>query len=72
MDRQSIDKVCEQIYRRFPDVAGVRPKVSSYTDDQSLLIFQTKAKTANGHSITRTVRVVATADGKVKKATTSR
>jgi hypothetical protein len=59
----------------LPPLSGccrVRPKVSSYTGDLSLLLFTTKAKAADGRSITRTVRVVAGPDGKIKKATTSR
>jgi hypothetical protein len=72
MDREIMQKVCEQIYKRFPDVKGSKPKVRSYDQNQSLLIFQAKGTTADGHSIPRTVRVVINPDGKIKKVTTSR
>jgi hypothetical protein len=72
MDRELMKKVCEQIYKRFPDVKGSKPKVRSYDQDQSLLIFQGQGTTADGRSIPRTVRVVVNPAGKIKKVTTSR
>jgi hypothetical protein len=72
MDRETMKKVCQQIYRRFPDVEGSKPKVRSYDQDLSLLIFSGKGTTADGRSIGRTVRVVVNPDGKIKKVTTSR
>jgi hypothetical protein len=72
MDRETMKKVCEQIYRRFPDVEGSKPKVRAYDQDLSLLIFSRKGTTADGRSIARTVRVVVNPDGKIKKVTTSR
>jgi hypothetical protein len=72
MDREVMKKICEQIYKRFPDVNGSKPKVRAYEQDQSLLIFQGKGTTADGRSISRTVRVVVNPDGKIKKVSTSR
>jgi hypothetical protein len=72
MDRETMQKVCEQIYKRFPDVKGSKPKVRAYEEEQSLLIFQSKGTTADGRSIPRTVRVVVSPNGKIKKVSTSR
>jgi acetylornithine/succinyldiaminopimelate/putrescine aminotransferase len=72
MEKQLLDKICEQIYRRFPEVKGKKPSVKAQPNDQFLLVFSGVAKTADGHSIPRTVRVVAAANGKVIKTTTSR
>jgi hypothetical protein len=72
MNRQLIESICSQIYRRFPEVAGSQPKIQSRPDDHSLLVFQGKGKTADGQSITRTVRVVVDPVGKITKVTTSR
>lgn len=72
MDRKIIDRVCSQVYRRFPEVHGKRPKIKSYTSTQSLFIFHGKAKAADGHSIPRIVRVVVDNNGKIGKMTTSR
>lgn len=72
MNQETMKKVCEQIYKRFPDVQGSKPKVRAYEQDQALLIFQGKGTTADGRSIPRTVRVVVNPDGKIKKVSTSR
>jgi len=72
MKQQTLTTLCNQIYRRFPEVAGSRPKLQDRPGEQVLLIFTGKAKTPDGHAITRTVRVVANLDGKIIKVTTSR
>lgn len=72
MDPQFIDQICKQVYQRFPDFAGSRPQVKPYTEGQFLLVFQATAKTADGRSLSQTVRVVASSDGTVRKMTTSR
>jgi hypothetical protein len=70
--RQSIASICEQVYRRFPEVSGTQPRVQEQPKDQLLLIFHGSAKAADGRSIPRTVRVVIGADGRIVKMTTSR
>lgn len=72
MNQQTLSKLCEQIYRRFPQVAGVQPSVQARPDGQSLLIFRATAKTADGRAMPQTVRVVASPEGKIIKATTSK
>lgn len=72
MDSQALQNICTEVYRRFPEVNGVRPKVRAYSGDQKLYIFQGNVKTADGHSLPRTVRVVASSDGSIIKITTSR
>ncbi|MCE1254882.1 MAG: hypothetical protein LWX83_15210 [Anaerolineae bacterium] len=72
MDRQVIDSICQEVYRRFPEVKGAHPKVSSYSGDKSLLIFSGSAQGPNGKTINHTVRVVASANGKIEKMSTSR
>ncbi len=72
MERQILDNICRQIYSRFPEVRGCKPKVRSYAQNQSLLIFEGKSHASDGHAIPRTVRVVVNASGKIAKVTTSR
>ncbi|NPV85657.1 MAG: hypothetical protein HPY45_06565 [Anaerolineae bacterium] len=72
MDSKLLESICKDIYQRFPEVNGVRPKVRKYETDSYLLIFQAKAQTSNGLSMQRTVRVVTDPSGKVKKVSTSR
>lgn len=72
MDDRTLSSICRQVYEKFPEVKGSRPKVKSQGEDSSLLIFDGKASTPDGKVISRTVRVVVTSAGKITKITTSR
>jgi len=72
MDARILDKVCRQVYSRFPEVRGQKPRVKPQAGDTYLLIFETQAATADGKIIHRTVRVTANSGGKILKASTSR
>jgi hypothetical protein len=72
MNRQILGQICEQVYHRFPEVAGSSPDVQSRPGGQSLLIFRGAARSADGQAIKHTIRVVASAAGKILKITSSR
>lgn len=72
MDNSKISEACRNIYRKYPEFNGVSPKVSAQPGDRALLVFSSNAKTADGKSIARTLRVVIDAAGRIVKATTSR
>lgn len=72
MDRETLEKICEKIYKKFPEVSGKKPTVRPQTEDQILLIFNGQAATADGHLMPRTIRVVVSPTGKIIKTTTSR
>jgi hypothetical protein len=72
MEKKSVDKVCKQIYRRFPPLENKNPKVSSHGEGRYLLVFSGSGKTPDGKTIQQTVRVVATEDGRIIKTSTSR
>lgn len=71
MDRQILNSICSQVARKFPETRGVQPKVSNRPEDQFLLVFKASAETADGRSLPRVIRVVADANGKIIKMTTS-
>lgn len=71
MDQKAVQSIASQISREFSEFKGVSPKVQKQ-DDRYLLIFESKVKTADGFSMNRTLRVVASADGKILKKSTSR
>ncbi len=78
MNAKSIKNIENQIYRKFPEVAGSRPTVKNQpsakgrSDDSTyLLTFRGKA-TQGDRSFSRTVRVVANESGKILKVSTSR
>lgn len=72
MDAKTISTVCKQVYQKFPEVNGAKPKVKEQAGESFLLIFEGTGTTASGASIRRTVRAVVNANGKITKLTTSR
>lgn len=72
MDSGILDKVCTQIYKRYPEFKGKRPKVKAYTETQHLLIFSTQVEGPDGKSMPRSLRVIADSSGKISKVSTSR
>jgi hypothetical protein len=71
MDSKAQEKVCKNIYQRFPPLQDKRPKVSKQGENY-LLIFSGAGETPDGKRIQQTVRVVATEDGKIIKTSMSR
>lgn len=70
-----IDKISQEVYRKHPDLKGVKPKVTLREGDKSsdtLLIYQKKVSGPGGKTINRIVRAVADEKGKVKKISTSK
>jgi hypothetical protein len=83
MDPKTIQKIATQVYRQFPEIAGVQPKVRQRpasgksttqlgSSETYLLTFEGKASLGSGKSMSRLVRVVATTQGKIIKISTSR
>jgi hypothetical protein len=81
MDAKHIKSISSQIYRRFPEVSGSKPKVVQRSAAQAksasasptyVLTFRGAGRTPDGKSIPRVVRVTASASGKIIKVTTSR
>lgn len=72
MEAKTLSAVSKQIYAKFPEVRGAKPKVTEYGDNQYLIIFQGMAMSSNGKPIPRTVRAVVNEEGKIIKTTTSR
>ncbi len=79
MDAKTIKNISNQVYRKFPELAGVQPKVrqqqpkSLAADNPTyLLTYNTKVNVGNGASMARLVRVVATPEGSILKITTSK
>jgi hypothetical protein len=72
MDSSLISSIAQKVFQKFPEVRGSVPKVKPQGSEQFLLIFEGHAQTADGKTIARTVRVVASSSGKIIKMTTSR
>ncbi len=75
MDAKLLSSICEQVYRKYPEVRGSRPKLqplSKGTTTQHVLLFSGKSSTANGGSLSHTVRVVVNGEGKIVKMSSSK
>jgi hypothetical protein len=76
METKTIETICSQIYKRFPEVSGSKPRIQTQktaeTDANYLMIFRGSSKTQDGKTMPRTVRVVVSERGKILKVTTSR
>ena len=72
MDKKALDKVCSQVYRRFPPVKDKKPKVTKQSDDRYLLIFSGSGESPDGRKIQQTVRVVVSPEGRILKTSMSR
>lgn len=71
LDSDVVSRISSQIYSKFPEVNGARPKVQSQGSGY-LLIFKGSARSSSGAQISRVVRVVVSDTGKVIKTTTSK
>jgi len=77
-----LDHVSQDIYRQFPEMKGVNPKVRAQPGAKNsgggaqgsayLLTFETHTSLANGAKLARLVRVTVDSNGKILKITTSR
>ena len=71
-----IDKVSRQVYRRHPDLKGIKPKVQKRKgagkEAGYVLTYKTRVEGPGGKQINRIVRAVVDEDGAVDKISTSK
>ena len=84
MEPEIVEKLEKNIYRRFPEVKGIKPKIRKQPIPKSqegkiikskqnyLLTFKKELRGPLGKKIPRWVRVVVTPKGKIIKITTSK
>jgi hypothetical protein len=72
MEKKILEKVCQDVYQRFPAVKGRQPKVSKQANNRYLLVFSSTGKSPDGQSIQQMLRVVAAEDGRILKTSMSR
>jgi hypothetical protein len=78
MDKEHIIRsISEQIYRKYPEMIGVRPLVKSKAGSHNLskifsLTYQTTVLTSTGKKLSRRVNVTANSDGDIQKITSSK
>lgn len=81
MHPEIVEEISEKIYRKFPEVAGIKPKVRKQSvpkdaprpkEPTYLITFNRNVKGPHGNIIPRWIRVAVTPQGKIIKTTTSR
>jgi hypothetical protein len=79
MNSSAVQMVSKEVYRRFPDFSGVKPKIQTQkssggasAETSYLLTFHQNAQLSAGKILPRWVRVVADESGKILKISTSR
>jgi hypothetical protein len=79
MNSNAVQMVSKEVYRRFPDFSGVKPKVQAQNspdlasgEKTYLLTYHQNAQLGSGKVLPRWVRVVADESGKILKLSTSR
>lgn len=79
MNRNTIQTISKEVYRRFPDFKGIKPKVQAQKSPTGasggktyLLTFHQNTHLAAEKVLPRWVRVVADEGGKILKLSTSR
>lgn len=77
MDQAALSSINRQVYQRFPELAGVKPRLKKVADN-TLLTYQSEVKiSASGakgsvQSMARVVRVVVNPRNEIVKISTSR
>lgn len=74
MQSTAIQRVCQKVYRRFPELRGVHPQVRSAASGSAgtwLLTFQCQVTTQDQRQMTRRVQVTAHEDGRIVKMASS-
>ena len=71
MEKTLIKSISKHVYQNYPEVEGKEPLIKTQGEN-TLLIFCSSVKAADGMMIKRTVRVVVNRNGKILKMTTSR
>lgn len=75
MNEKSIEAISKQVAKRFPEVAGSRPRVTQQKaagHSNFLLTYAANASGPGGRSMKRNVRVVANERGKILKISSSK
>jgi hypothetical protein len=80
MNAKLLQAICQEIYRRYPQMVGKRPRVHPVSvpagktagQPAHLLVFESQGQTAGQRKITTLLRVVVDRDGKILKISTSR
>lgn len=72
MCNEITDKVNRDIYKKYPNLVGISPKIIRQPDEKYLLIYNASGELPGGKVINQVIRVVCDSHGEVTKITSSR
>lgn len=73
MDKKALDKITQQVRRKFPEMARARPSVKARArKDEFEVVYKATVNLPGGKRLPRVVRVIANASGKILRMSTSR
>jgi len=72
MEKNTLDRLCKQVYRQYPMVKGKTPYITKQGSDRYLLVYTAQSETPDGKSIQQKVRIVADESGMILKSTMSK
>jgi hypothetical protein len=81
MNEKQVETISREVYKRFPELRGKRPRIQPFSLERAslpnaspkfLLTFQGHATTATHKTLPLLVRVVVNAQGKILKMSMSR
>ncbi len=78
MDEKIRNALHKKISQRFPEIQEQKPQITlqptveGQSEKQYLLLYKTSIQLPQGKTLPRVIRVIATAQGKIVKTTTSR
>lgn len=72
MCKEITDKVNRDIYKKYPNLVGISPKIIRQPGDKLLLIYNASGELPGGKVINQVIRVVCDSHGEVIKITSSR
>lgn len=71
MDAKVLSSVCSQVYRQFPAVSGVSPRVQERAGGNFQITFRSKQTTADGKSLPVIIKVTCDSRGHIIKTAES-
>jgi hypothetical protein len=71
MDPKVLSILCSQVYRQYPAVNGVSPRVQERADGTFQITFRTKKPTADGKSLPVVIKVSSDQHGHISKISES-
>jgi len=71
MDKEALKKVNQVIYKQFPYLQGIEPKIIITENDQFLLVYKGAGLTADGHALPISIRIISDKSGNITKISSS-